>query len=71
MMVKLSKSFQGKINRRMQMEAARAIAGVVPDDELNEDYIIPTLFNKKVAARVAKGVMKAAREAGVARKSKR
>ncbi len=57
-----------KINRRMEMAAARAIAGVVPEDELNEDYIIPTIFNKDVAVRVAEAVMKAARRTGAARK---
>ena len=33
----------------MKVAAAQAIAGVIPDDELHEDYIIPSVFNRQVA----------------------
>ena len=37
------------ITESMKMAAARAIAGIVSDDELREDYIIPSVFNREVA----------------------
>ena len=40
----------------MKMAAARAIASIVSDDELNEEYIIPDAFNELVAPAVAKAV---------------
>jgi malate dehydrogenase (oxaloacetate-decarboxylating) len=56
------------INDEMKMAAARAIAGIIPDDTLTEDYIIPSVFDKQVVPQVAAAVMQAARETGVARK---
>ena len=56
------------INDEMKRAAAYAIAGVIPADELHEDYIIPSVFNKTVVEAVAKAVAKAARESGVARR---
>lgn len=56
------------INEEMKIAAAKAIAGLVGDDELNEEYIIPSPFDPRVAKAVAEAVAKAARETGVARK---
>ena len=41
------------INEEMKLAAAQAIAAVIPDDELHPDYIIPSVFNRKVAEAVA------------------
>ncbi len=54
------------INEPMKLAAARAIAGVIPDDHLSEDYIIPSVFDKQVVQAVAKAVTKAAIDSGVA-----
>ena len=56
------------INEEMKMAAAYALAGLVADDELNEEYILPKAFDPRVGDTVAKAVAKAARETGVARK---
>ena len=56
------------INEEMKLAAAQAIAAVIPADELHPDYIIPSVFNRKVAANVAEGVANAAVESGVARR---
>ena len=56
-----------KINDAMKIAAARAIAGLIPDHELREDYVIPGVFDPKVAPAVAAAVAKAAIETGVAR----
>jgi malate dehydrogenase (oxaloacetate-decarboxylating) len=56
------------ITERMKLAAARAIASVVADDELSEDYIIPSVFNRRVAELVATAVAEAAVEDGVARR---
>ena len=55
------------INEEMKIAAAKAIAGVIPDEELSSDYIIPKAFDPKVKDAVAAAVAKAARETGVAR----
>lgn len=55
------------INEEMKIAAARAIASLVADDELNEDYILPKAFDERVGATVAKAVADAARKSGVAR----
>jgi len=57
------------INEEMKMAAAQAIAAGVPDSDLNEDYIIPGIFDLSVVRRVAKEVAAAAQKTGVARKS--
>ncbi|MBR3879437.1 MAG: NADP-dependent malic enzyme [Clostridia bacterium] len=57
-----------QINEEMKMATSRALASLVSDDELCEDYIIPSALDKKVAAVVAKAVIEAARATGVARK---
>ncbi len=56
------------INEEMKLAAAQAIASVVGKHELSEDYIIPSVFNRKVAQVVAKAVAQAAHASGVARK---
>lgn len=56
------------INEEMKLAAATAIAGIVGDDELHCDYIIPSVFDKRVAKAVAKQVEKAAKKSGVARR---
>ena len=55
------------INDEMKVAAAYAIAGLVDEKELSEDYIIPTPFDKRVAKAVADAVAEAARKSGVAR----
>ena len=49
------------------MAAARGIAEVVTDDDLAKDYIIPSVFNRDVAASVARAVVDEAKAAGLAR----
>ncbi|MEK4653441.1 NAD(P)-dependent malic enzyme [Niallia sp. FSL W8-0954] len=55
------------INEEMKKAAAEAIAGLVADAELNEDYVIPSPFDPRVAPAVASAVAKAAMETKVAR----
>ena len=55
----------------MKLAAARAIAAVVADDELDPDYIIPSVFNRDVAPAVATAVAEAAQASGVARRPRR
>ena len=47
------------INEEMKMAAAEALAGLISDEELNEDYIIPKAFDKRVGPAVAAAVAKA------------
>ncbi len=46
----------GQITEEMKMAAARAIASIISDDELNEEYIIPGAFDERVCKAVAKAV---------------
>ena len=55
------------INEEMKMAAARALADLISEGELNADYIIPKAFDKRVGPAVAKAVAEAARTSGVAR----
>lgn len=55
------------INDAMKIAAAEALAGLISDEELNAEYIIPAAFDPRVGAAVAKAVAQAARESGVAR----
>ncbi len=55
------------INEEMKLAAAEAIASIIPDEELNEDYIIPDAFDKRVVSAVAEAVAGTARSTGVAR----
>jgi len=57
------------INEEMKLAAAQAIAAVIPDDELDPEYIIPSPFNRDVASAVAKRVAEAAVQSGVARRA--
>lgn len=56
-----------EINEEMKMAAANALASLIPDSELSEDYIIPKAFDPRVGASVAAAVAQAARNTGVAR----
>jgi malate dehydrogenase (oxaloacetate-decarboxylating) len=58
------------INEEMKLAAAHAIARVIPEDELHADYIIPSVFNRRVAEAVAEAVAGAAVESGVARRER-
>ena len=55
------------INEKMKVAAVRAIAGLIKESELNENYVIPAPFDERVAPEVAAAVAKAAMETGVAR----
>ncbi len=55
------------INEDMKMAASYAIAGLVAEDELKADYILPKAFDPRVGKTVADAVANAARESGVAR----
>ena len=55
------------INEEMKLAAAEALAGLVDDDELSDEYIMPTALDPRVSSAVAKAVAKAAIESGVAR----
>ena len=56
-----------EINEEMKMAAARALAGLISDEELSADYIIPQPFDPRVGPAVAQAVAEAARRTGVAR----
>lgn len=60
-----------EINEEMKLAAAQAIAAGVPNSDLNEDFIIPSIFDKGVVRRVAREVASAAQKSGVARRSRR
>ena len=55
------------INEEMKVAAANAIAGLISDEELSADYIIPKAFDPRVGPAVAAAVAQAARDTGVAR----
>ena len=55
------------INEEMKMAAAQALADLISDEELCEDYIIPAAFDERVGPAVAKAVAEAAKRSGVAR----
>ena len=56
----------GDINEEMKVAAAHALAKLISDEELSEDYIIPKAFDHRVGPAVAKAVAEAARRTGVA-----
>ena len=58
-----------KMNEEMKLAAAHALAEVIPDEDLSEDYILPSLFDERIVPSMAKAVAKAAHESGVARPS--
>src|ERR1700744_1966729 len=56
-----------QITEAMKLAAAKGIAATVDDDDLAEDYIIPSVFNREVAPKVAEAVVEEANRAGIAR----
>lgn len=59
------------INEEMKVAAAKAIASLISDEELNEEYVIPSALNKRVAQEIAKEVAQAAIDSKVARVEKK
>ena len=57
-----------EINDEMKVAAATAIASVIPERHLSEDFIIPSVFDRSVARNVARDVAKAAQASGAARR---
>lgn len=57
-----------RINEEMKLAAANAIANIISDGELHPEYIVPSVFDKRVAEAVARAVEAAAYETGVARR---
>jgi len=57
-----------RINEEMKLAAANAIAGIISDTELHPEYIVPSVFDKRVAEAVAREVEAAAYQTGVARR---
>ncbi|HKU77731.1 MAG TPA: NAD-dependent malic enzyme [Pyrinomonadaceae bacterium] len=58
-----------RINEEMKLAASNAIAGIITDAELHPEYIVPSVFDKRVAEAVAREVEAAAHKSGVARRS--
>jgi malate dehydrogenase (oxaloacetate-decarboxylating) len=59
-----------RINEEMKLAAAHAIAGIITENERRSDYIVPSVFDKRVAEAVAKDVEEAAYATGVARRDR-
>jgi malate dehydrogenase (oxaloacetate-decarboxylating) len=59
-----------RINEAMKLAAANAIAEIIGPDELHPDYIIPSVFDRRVGEAVAAKVEEAAYETGVARRNR-
>ncbi len=59
-----------EINEPMKLAAAEAIAGVISEETLSEDYIIPSVFDERVGPAVAEAVAHAAKETSMARSQK-
>jgi len=57
------------INEAMKLAAAQAIANCIDENDVSEEYIVPSVFNKQVVRQVARAVKEAAKKSGVARKS--
>ena len=57
-----------EIDEPMKLAAAEAIAGVIPEEDLSEDYIIPSVFDERVASAVAEAVSETAKQTGMARR---
>lgn len=57
-----------RINEEMKLAASNAIAGIISDTELHPEYIVPSVFDKRVAEAVAREVEAAAQKSGVARR---
>jgi len=54
------------VNEEVYFSAAKAIAYTIDDDELNEEYIVPSIFNKKVVPSVSQAVAEVAKDTGLA-----
>jgi malate dehydrogenase (oxaloacetate-decarboxylating) len=59
-----------RINEQMKLAAAHAIASLITDSELHPEYIVPSVFDKRVAEAVARDVEEAAYRTGVARRER-
>jgi malate dehydrogenase (oxaloacetate-decarboxylating) len=55
------------VTEEMKLAAAHAIAGVIPEEELSEEYVIPSVFDRRVAEAVGAAVADEAQRAGIAR----
>jgi len=60
----------GIVNEEIKLAAAKAIASMVDEKELSEDYIIPSIFDRKVVTTVASSVSEAAYRSGVAKRER-
>jgi len=60
-----------EINEPMKLAAAQAIANIIPEEHLTEDYIVPSVFDKRIVPAVARAVARAAHDSGVARRAER
>jgi len=56
-----------EVTTGMELGAARALAAMVSDDELDEEYIVPSVFDRRVVAAISEAVQEAASIGGVAR----
>ena len=59
-----------RINEEMKLAAAHAIAGIITENELHPEYIVPSVFDKRVAEAVSRETEEAAYRSGVARRQK-
>jgi malate dehydrogenase (oxaloacetate-decarboxylating) len=59
-----------RINEEMKLAAAHAIAGLISDEELHPEYIVPSVFDKRIAEAVSRQVEEAAYATGVARRER-
>ncbi len=59
-----------RMNEEMKLAAAHAIAGLISENELQPEYIVPSVFDKRVAEAVARAVEEAAHQTGVARRER-
>lgn len=57
------------INEQMKVAAAKAIAATISEDDLHTDYIVPSVFDRRVASAVAEAVAQTALETGESRRS--
>ena len=55
------------ITEEMKVAAVHAIAGLIPEDELREDYVVPGAFDRRIVPAIAGAVAKVAMSAGIAR----
>ena len=58
-----------EMNEEMMLAASRALAEVIPEEDLSEDYVIPSVFDERIVPTMAEAVAEAARESGAARSS--